>query len=125
MSSPARQSTSADRRVWAGTGRIDTGEDVARVLAAVTTASRSRDRTADLDRVVSRADEVVLAEPDPTRILPVAAELAQIFSLTLAGGARQPVQAQTGPRRCQAVRRRRQGQSRASQPQRRRGWRHE
>lgn len=71
---------------WAGRGRVDTGADVARVLAAVKAGSRRRDRTSSIRRVVEQADVLDLASPDATRTLPVVSELAGLLSLTWAGG---------------------------------------
>lgn len=66
-------------RTWTGLGRIDTGADVAHVLAAVRAAGRRRDRTAALTRVVDRAEALGLTEPDGARILPVVPELAGLL----------------------------------------------
>jgi hypothetical protein len=62
-----------------GAGRIDGGGDVARVLSAVNTAGQSRQRTAELSQAVERADDVVLDRPDASRVLPVAAEIAELL----------------------------------------------
>ncbi len=77
-------SAGARRRVstapaWVGAGRIDGGGDVARVLSAVNTAGQSRQRTAELSQAVERADDVVLDRPDASRVLPVAAEIAELL----------------------------------------------
>lgn len=66
-------------RAWIERGRIDTGADVARVLAAVSAVGQRRDRTASLDRVVDRADEIALTTPDAARVLPVVPELAGLL----------------------------------------------
>lgn len=68
-----------DRRAWTRQGRLDSGEDVARVLAAVTTVGQRRDRTAGMTRVVGRTTEVALTEPDAARVLPIVAEFADLM----------------------------------------------
>lgn len=75
----ATDGDAAPARTWTGRGRIDSGDDVERVLAAVTALGQRRQRTADLARVAGRADEVALTEPDGARVLPVAAELAPLL----------------------------------------------
>jgi hypothetical protein len=67
---------------WAGAGRIDSGADIARVLAAVNAAGRSRERTAEMPQAVERADDVTLDRPDASRVLPVGREVAKLLSLT-------------------------------------------
>lgn len=64
---------------WTSAGRIDTRDDVDRLLATVTAAGQRRDRTAGLIRVVDRADNITLSEPDGARVLPVAAELVELL----------------------------------------------
>ncbi|GGM22572.1 hypothetical protein ACFFX1_11050 [Dactylosporangium sucinum] len=66
------------RRAWTGR-RIDSKADVARVLAAVGEAGQRRERTSTLNRVVDRAADVALTQPDAARVMPVVPELAGLL----------------------------------------------
>src|SRR3954467_11300074 len=77
MSVPVRSDSLDERRpgtVWTGVGRIGSSDDVARVLGLVTAAGQHRDRTAAMTRVIDRASDIELAEPDGARVLPLVRE---------------------------------------------------
>jgi hypothetical protein len=64
---------------WAGRGLITNPADVGRVIADVNAASVHRDRTAAMAHAVRTADDVALPEPDASRVLPVAPEIAKLL----------------------------------------------
>src|SRR6266545_4150007 len=64
---------------WAGWGRIETPADVARLLSAANHAGTPRAGTEQMARLVDTATSVMPRNLDATRVLPVAAELADLL----------------------------------------------
>src|SRR6266511_1241718 len=64
---------------WAGWGRIETPADVARLLSAANHAGTPRAGTEQMARLVDTATSVMPGNLDATRVLPVAAELADLL----------------------------------------------
>ena len=74
----AHQATST-AGAWHGDGLIGDVADVARVLADINATGERRRRTAAMAQAVRTADDVAFAEPDATRVLPVAPEIAEVL----------------------------------------------
>lgn len=64
---------------WAGWGHIETPADVARLLSAANHAGTPRAGTEQMARLVDTATSVMPGNLDATRVLPVAAELADLL----------------------------------------------
>jgi len=67
------------RPSWPGSGRITGPDDVRRVLAEVNQAGLHRDNTVAASQLVRPADEVAVAGADIARVLPAAAEIAELL----------------------------------------------
>jgi hypothetical protein len=79
MTASTRRVSTGERRGWTGGSLISGAADVTRVLADVNAAGQQRDRTAEMAHAVQRADHAELTAPDASRVLPVAAEIAELL----------------------------------------------